>query len=143
MKKNNILLDYEALRCEKCEKDLFKDAKNSKIYLVKEQNGKGIVSFNWACNGECKDQTTKRFKEEGFVITEEILYDLLIPVNFLSWALANMDIMKTQWDVYSNEAYTNMRKFLVAGSQYALRDHSLEEIKRINQIMKEGGTNLF
>jgi hypothetical protein len=131
-KHNDIFDEYQPLSCLQCGKDLFLSPKTSSIVYLKNTKNVRITDIFWTCGGECEETYKSQYEQISFKETKEKLSDLMIPSNYLSWVLANMDVTKSQWSVYENNSYQNLRHLILRLAQYVFRNHTLEEIRNFN-----------
>jgi hypothetical protein len=120
-----------------CNRDLCEDAENSSVIYLKDTTTKKIIDFYWVCDGDCEVLYGDQYEGLDVKETKECLADLMIPSNYLSWSLANLDVVKSQYGVYEDEAYRNLRKLFLTISQFVFRDHTLADIRRINKKVQK------
>ncbi len=136
---------YIPLKCQSCGKDL--------LYTMYERPYNGIVVFledatnedkpifvevYWCCKGAC-DRKLRATKESVNRITAwEDMGDLIIPVYFLDWIFSHFNGLRKSDNTFSDEAFENLKLFIVAISQRVLREMTETEKERVYSLFQIG-----
>lgn len=66
-----------------------------------------------------------------YITQWEDISDVVIPVKYLKWNIAILNRIRNGRDVYSDDAFENLKEFIIATSQIVLKNQSQEDIKRV------------
>ena len=60
--------------------------------------------------------------------------DLVIPAQFLSFVIAIMNRMREFADVYTDEAYKDLKNIIISLAQITMKRQKEEDIRRFNEL---------
>lgn len=144
---SNILTDYHSLNCRYCGKDLLNHESISKYSGIvafvndrcfKKENDyekEHIIDVYWACKGRCDNILQNKYRAIGGWTGWEDISDIIIPSKYLDWNISIMNRLRDGSTIYKEEAYNNLREFIVRVSQFVLRQQTDEQISRYNDLL--------
>lgn len=88
------------------------------------------------CKGECDRKMETVAKEHGYVTSWNDVSDLVIPIEFLKFVIAIMNRMRNSDDIYTDEAYENLKGIIIALAQITMKRQSERDIQRLNSLSK-------
>ncbi len=136
---SNILDKYTPLRCKNCGKDLLeKDIQGLNIIVFQGKYIKGIKyieNIYWSCKGNCDHTSRQYYEEKGLMdIGWEDIQDLVIPRKFIMWICAILNGIKRGNVKYSDEAFENLKEFIIIISQLIVKDTTEKEKEKIKLL---------
>jgi hypothetical protein len=137
LKPSDMFQSYQPLPCMYCKKDLLRSPESAVFGFMKDTLKKKIVEFYWACEEDCASYITTGYEGVHFIHESDFLQNLLIPSNYLSWSLANLDVIRSQTHVYTDDTYRHIRQLFLACSQFVFRNHRVDEFKKLSYDDKE------
>lgn len=131
-----LFADSPNLECIICGKELL------------EQDDKGIVTFweifnedyaehvFWSCRGHCDQvlRITIREKNSKLIDRWEDIADVMMPTIFIKWVMSIMNNQQSG-SKYSDEAFDNLKKFLMQIFPYISRNLTTKEKERVRLLM--------
>lgn len=136
----NLLSEYYPLRCKYCGKDLLQrdilDNYQGIVVFVQdlqyyENNGKHkYVDIYCACKGECDCRMESVARSQGYVTSWNDISDLVIPVEFLRFVIAIINRLRNSRDVYTDEAFEELKKIIISLAQITMKRQSEKDIRR-------------
>lgn len=141
----DILGKYEPLNCAYCGKDLlttsYEDPRKSIIVFIRntEDPNKNIFTdVYWCCKGNCDRQLRKLKEDDNHRTGWDDIDDLMIPIYFLHWLFGVMNLLWNNDDKFTEEALSQIKKFIYILSQRVFRDMNEEERERANRLINLG-----
>ena len=139
--------EYIPIECEKCGKDLLKEMYVTGYsglisYVYKQIEGKEykeeIIDVYCACKTDsCDSVLEKQYWQNGEYLTSwEDLSDLVIPSWYLRNIFSVMNRIKDGEIVFSDVAYKNFKKYMVALAQKTFRELNEEERARVSSLLE-------
>jgi hypothetical protein len=136
---------YVPLKCQACGKDIletmYEKPYNGIVVFLEDRTdfyNPKYVEVYWCCKGEC-DRKLRVAKESSNRITGwEDIGDLIIPVYFLDWIFSHFNGLRNSENLFSDEAFENLKLFIVAISQRVLREMTESERERAYSLLQTG-----
>ena len=144
---HRIVSEYIPLKCKKCDRDLLEALHDEQfiggiIAFVKPLNSdfddhspEKIEEIYWACRGSCDDSITQDYHAQRKYTSWEDINDLAIPIYFLRFVLSSMNIIKAGSKQFSDQAYEQLKDFIMAFSQKVLRETTAKEKAEVKQLI--------
>lgn len=140
----NIFNKYEPLLCEACGKDLLDpslvaDYHGNVIFAYErefyEKTGKiKYVRIYCACKGKCDTTLERKMYEQNYGTSWNDISDVIIPINYLKFIMGVINRMRSGEDVYTDEAFDQLKKIILDLGQVTLREQSAKEIQRVIEL---------
>ncbi|QPQ30418.1 restriction endonuclease [Lysinibacillus sp. JNUCC 51] len=140
----NLFNEYEPLRCKYCEKDLLdrKIIDESIIVFVEdikfsEENNyekSKYVDIYFSCKGRCDSVLEHHYLQQNCITKWEDISDIIIPNKYLSWNMAVLNRVRDGEDVYTDEAFSKLKQFILKVSQLVVKNRSEEQTERLRQL---------
>ena len=137
---SNLLSKYEPLRCKVCGKDLLHrdmlDKYEGIVVFVQDMDyyrcnaGKNkYTEVYCVCKGICdrKMEAIARWND---------ISDLVIPIQFLKFVLAIMNRIREYEDVYTDEAYGDLKNIIISLAQITMKGQSEKDINRVKSLLE-------
>ena len=142
---SNLLTQYMPLRCRVCGKDLLqRDVLDSYSGIVvfaydynyyKNNEAKSFYTDVYCvCKGECDSKMECLKAEENAITGWEDISDLVIPMRFLEFVMAIMNRLRDDEDIYTDEAYDNLKEIIISIAQITMKNQSMKDIQRIHDL---------
>lgn len=135
----NLFYQYEPLECKCCGKDLLADRTGIICFLEADNNDDDYnpntpnkyTAVFWACKGNCDEQLLRKYEKMGhYNIGWEDISDILIPGYFMRWIMGHFNRLRDGDDEYTDEAYSELKSFILRTAQFTLRSQSEADIQR-------------
>lgn len=137
----NLLSEYFPLRCKVCGKDLLQRNILNKyegiIVFVQDKQyydhsyGKHkYTDVYCVCKGECDIKMESIVREYESVTSWNDISDLVIPVQFLKFVISIMNRIKNSRDIFTDEAYENLKEIIISLAQITMKRQLEEDIRR-------------
>lgn len=141
-----IVKSYVPLNCKVCGKDL--------LGTIHDEPYKGVVVFTskndendeevkqiiedvyWCCKGNCDRLLEQEYFKKGLITLWDDISDLIIPSYYLGWIFRHMNFIRDGYRIYTDQAYENLKLFILAISQRVLREMTEKEKERVS-LLKE------
>ena len=140
----NLLSEYCPLRCKVCGKDLLQrdilDHYQGIVVFVQDLQ---YYEDSWkhkytdiycVCKGECDRKMEAVARAHGYVTSWNDVSDLVIPIEFLKFVIAIMNRMRNSDDIYTDEAYENLKGIIITLAQITMKRQSERDIQRANSL---------
>ena len=135
---------YEPLKCEVCGKDLLlqlfeKDysAVIAQIEVKDEESGNYTIEDVYsACKGECDRILDRRAAEQGKMTGWLDLSDMAIPLEYLSRIFAMMNNIRSDSEIYTDEAFHKQKIIMIKLAQKVLRYTTTRERNRYKDLLE-------
>ncbi|EHI9241255.1 restriction endonuclease [Vibrio vulnificus] len=136
-----IFVDEPSLSCKICKKELFdQDDKGivtlwSKLRTDYENEPKTFEYVYWTCRGRCDDvlRHVVRNKNPNVIDGWEDISDVMMPTIFIKWVMSIMNEIKAGV-IYSDEAFENLKTFMLNVFPYISRHLTDKEKERIKSL---------
>jgi hypothetical protein len=143
-----VAREYLPLECKVCRKDLlralYEEEYSGIIVFASEMaigeneesvyHPKEYTDIYFVCKGEHDRQIIQYFKKQGKITSWDDLSDLAIPLNFVKFIMSQLNRLREGTVKYSDEAFDQLKNFVIAMSQKVLRETNVNEIIRVNTI---------
>lgn len=127
----NIFSEYEPLSCNNCGKDLLPQG-DGIIVFKEDPEDDTYVALLWCCKGNCDRILKNKYRSMGYTDAGwEDISDILIPGKYLAWNMAVLNRIQQGIDKYNEEAFNNLKQFILRASQMVLRSQNEEQIRRL------------
>lgn len=146
-----IVSRYVPLTCKHCGKDLLGTIHDEPyqgvvVFAVQNNNdNEGIESKQviddvyWCCKGKCDRYLEQEYYEKKKMITLwDDISDLIIPSNYLGLIFRHMNFIRDGYRIYTDQAYENLKLFILALSQRVLREMTEKEKERVAELKEIG-----
>jgi hypothetical protein len=141
-----IVSEYVSLTCQFCGKDLLESMNEKQydgnvVFLVdiSSDDGKQVVKeVYWCCKGNCDEKLERKKEKHNLVTSWDDIGDLIIPSYFLGWIFRHMGLFRDGYRQYTDEAFTNLKLFILAVSQRVLREMTEKEKERVTEVNEIG-----
>ncbi len=136
-----IFSDESSLRCKVCSKNLLEQDDKGIITLWHklrtdyESESEYIEHIFWTCRGHC-DRTLAhriRSKQKNLIDGWEDISDVMMPTVFIKWIMVIMNQQRSGTK-YSDEAYENLKVFILKIFPYISRHLTSKEKNRIQTL---------
>lgn len=142
---SNLLTKYAPLRCKVCGKDLLHrdilDEYKGIVVFVQDMdyyhknNGRTrYTEVYCTCKGLCDRKMENLPRSYNNITAWNDISDLVIPVQFLSFVIAIMNRMRELADVYTDEAYKDLKNIIISLAQITMKRQKEEDIRRFNEL---------
>jgi hypothetical protein len=141
---SNIFNEYASLKCEVCGKDLLESdtihgysavvvlAFDTDYYY--EKNIHRYKKVYWSCKGACDKKLQQETYSDGLSNGWEDISDLSIPYQFLKWNMAILNRLRSGVDEYDDEAFKQLKEFIICMCQIVYKNQSESDLKRIMSL---------
>lgn len=144
---SNLLSKYEPLRCKVCGKDLLHrdmlDKYEGIVVFVQDMDyyrcnaGKNkYTEVYCVCKGICDRKMEAIARSYGNITGWNDISDLIIPVQFLKFVLAIMNRIREYEDVYTDEAYGELKNIIISLAQITMKGQSEKDINRVKSLLE-------
>lgn len=142
---SNLFSEYSPLRCKVCGKDLLHrdmlDKYKGIVVFVQDMeyfhNNDGKARYTdvyCVCKGECDTKIDRQVRTQGNITSWEDISDLVIPVHYLKFVIATMNQIRNCEEVYTDEAYDNLKSIIISLAQITMKKQSEDDIKRVKAL---------
>lgn len=142
---SNLLSEYAPLRCKVCGKDLLHrdilDKYKGIVVFVQNtdyyrRNGgkKMYTEVYCVCKGDCDKKMRTLARPYKYITSWNDISDLVIPVQFLKFVLAIMNRVRVFEDVYTDEAYEDLKGIIISLAQITMKRQSEQDINRVKSL---------
>jgi len=135
-----LFIEDPSLKCMVCGKELLtKDYMNLiAVWKKTEEDGnKYIKKITWSCKGHCDDIMNFTFRqtdpEYEYIDGWEDISDIMIPTTFLRWIMSTLNEHRNGV-TYSNEAFENLKHFLIQVFPHISRHLTTDEQERLSAL---------
>ena len=141
------IIEYASLKCEICGRDLLEadsiHGYNAIVVMAfdreyyYEKNIHRYKKIYWSCKGTCDKKIQHKVFSDGLSDGWEDISDLAIPYQFLKWNMAILNRLRDGVDEYDDEAFKQLKEFIICMSQIVYKNQSESDFERImslNQI---------
>lgn len=137
-----IFQDKPSLKCKVCKKELLDTDDKGVITLWKrirtdyETEPEHFEHIFWTCRGNCDRALTRYIhsKTTGLIDGWEDIKDVMMPTVFIKWVMTVLNEQHTG-TVYSEEAFEDLKKFLLNVYPFACRHLTGNEKERVQSLM--------
>lgn len=132
---SNLLGQYQPLNCSYCLKDILLEPKGSVAVFIRENitNNRGvIIDFQTLCSDKCSHKIKREYNSSKFSFVEYNIEELTVPFNFLSWSVANFEVLHNVPNFFVNKSFFQFKTFYTTLSQCVMRNQTEEEISHVN-----------
>ena len=142
---SNLFSEYSPLRCKVCGKDLLHrdmlDKYKGIVVFVQDMeyfhNNDGKIRYTdvyCVCKGDCDTRIDRQVRTQGNITGWEDISDLVIPVHYLKFVIATMNQIRNCEEVYTDEAYDNLKSIMISLAQITMKKQSEDDIKRVKAL---------
>lgn len=139
---SNLLSKYAPLRCKVCGKDLLHrdilDKYKGIVVFVQDMDyyecndGKNKYTEVYSvCKGTCDKKMEVLARPYKYITGWNDISDLVIPVQFLKFVLAIMNRIREHKDVYTDEAYEDLKSIIISLAQITMKRQTKHDINRV------------
>jgi hypothetical protein len=144
---SNFLGKYKPLECKYCGEDLLLTPNINKyegiiIFFEKLESGnlsnrpRQIEMVYWVHKGDCDKKMLNAYRSCGWLYDSwEDISDIIIPGKYMCWIMAILNNIHSGQDVYTDDAYKQLKEFIITVSQLTLRNQTGEELNRLNNLL--------
>ena len=136
---------YVPLECYACGKDvletMYKNPYSGIVVFLQDHTDEKLPvtrEVYWCCKGSCDRKLQKQRLALNYITGWEDMGDLIIPAYFLDWVFTIFNNLRSGKEQYTDEAFENLKRFIVAISQRVLREMSGSERERVYSLLKIG-----
>ena len=129
-----VAKEIAPLVCASCKKDI-EDLELGLYALVIEKETKQIVGVYFAHKGTCDHALEKEAVKSGRTTKWTQLSDATIPQRFMEILITTINQLRSQKGRWSAQGWDKWKKALLVMSQYAFRETSSEERKRLEVLV--------
>lgn len=141
----NLLEEYSPLRCQVCGRDLLQrdilDQYKGIVVFVQDmeyyEKSEGRNKFTdvyCVCKGSCDRKMNSVTRTYSYITSWEDISDLVIPFQFLKFVIAIMNRIRSSKDIYTDEAYDNLKRIIISLAQITMKRQSEKDIKRVKAL---------
>lgn len=136
-----IFVEKPSLKCKVCQKELLEQDDNGVIQLwtrIREDYEKEPKYFEhvfWTCRGRCDDvlEHHVRSQNRNLIDSWEDISDVMLPTMFIKWVMSILNEQRSGVE-YSDEAFENLKEFLLQIFPYVSRHLTSKEKDRIRSL---------
>lgn len=138
---SNLFSTYTPLKCKVCGKDLLESESihgDSGVIVMAydrqtyyDNHVHKYMDIYWACKGNCDRSLERAANSNGLSTGWEDISDLVIPYNFLKWNIAILNRIRSCTDQYEDQAFEDLKEFIICISQIVYKNQSDKDIQRI------------
>lgn len=134
-----IFAEEVKLNCKQCGANLLdRDAKGIIVYWKRsnEETGyrtKRVEHVYWCCKGACDRRLKEMHYSKGLIDAWEDIPELMIPIGYIRIAISVMNELNEGIE-YSEEAFSQMKDFLLNIYPFVCREPTSKESGRINEL---------
>lgn len=136
-----IFVDKPSLKCKICEKELLEQEDNGVITLwqrIRKDYDKEPEYFEhvfWTCRGRCDDVLIHHIRSQNKNLIDgwEDISDVMMPTIFIKWVMSIMNEQRAGV-IYSDEAFENLKHFLLQVFPYVSRHLTSKEKDKIKSL---------
>lgn len=143
---SNLLSEYLPLRCKVCGRDLLHrdilDKYKGIIVFVQDMdyyhsnNGKNrYMDVYCVCKGQCDRKMEALAHSYRNITAWNDISDLVIPVQFLRFVIGIMNQIRNGKDIYTDDAYDNLKNIVISLAQITMKRQSEDDIKRVQLLL--------
>lgn len=136
-----IFVEKPSLKCKVCKKELFDQEDNGVITLWSrmrtdyENEKEHFEHVFWTCRGHCDSALSAYIRKQNSNLIDgwEDISDVMMPTIFIKWVMSIMNEQRTGI-VYSEEAFENLKEFLLQIFPYVSRHLTNKELERVKSL---------
>lgn len=136
-----IFVSKPSLKCKACDKELLEQDDNGVITLWQiirkdfEKDPQHFVHVFWTCRGHCDGALTRHIRSNSTNLIDdwEDISDVMMPTIFIKWVMSIMNEQRSGV-IYSDEAFANLKEFLLQIFPYVSRHLTSKEKERIQSL---------
>ena len=136
-----IFTEKPSLKCKVCEKELLGENVNGIITLWQrmrtdyERDPEHFEHVFWVCRGRCDSALGNYIRSKDNTLFDgwEDISDVMMPTIFIKWVMSIMNEQKSGV-IYSEEAFSNLKEFLLQVFPYVSRQLTKKEIERVKSL---------
>ena len=136
-----IFVEPPSLKCKVCEKELFEQddqgvitlwSKMRSDYVNEKEHFEGVY---WTCRGRCDDALshTIRASHDDLIDGWEDISDVMMPTIYIKWVMSITNQLR-DGVTYSDEAFENLKSFMIAIFPYISRNLTNKEKERVKSL---------
>lgn len=138
-----VFNEYIPINCEVCKKDLlqslFVEEYQGNIIYVKDLNGgtnpETVVDIYCVCKGDCDNNLTAQLQENNKYSSWNDISDVVLPPEFIRFIFSIMNKIRDNEIIFTDEAFSKLKDFIMAISQKVVRSTTEEERKRFLDLL--------
>lgn len=136
-----IFAESSSLKCKVCEKELLEQEDNGIIQIWQrirsdyESEPERIEFVFWTCRGHCDDVLRHYIHDKHPKVIDgwEDISDVMMPTIFIKWVMSIIN-KQHRGTLYSDEAFKELKQFLLQIFPYAARHLTTKEKERIDSL---------
>lgn len=136
-----IFAEGSSLKCRVCEKELLEQEDNGIIQIWQkirsdyESEPEHIEFVFWTCRGHCDDVLRHYIHDKHPKVIDgwEDISDVMMPTIFIKWVMSIMNKQR-RGTLYSDEAFQELKQFLLQIFPYVARHLTTKEKSRIDSL---------
>lgn len=138
-----IFAEDPSLQCKVCQKELLSQEDKGVITLWQrkrtdyEKEPEYFEYIFWTCRGNCDralQQYIRKQTNNSLIDGWEDIGDVIMPTVFIKWVMSIMNEMRSG-TIYSDEAFSDLKKFLLNVYPFACRHLTEKEKERVQSLM--------
>ena len=135
-----IFSESPKLICAYCQKNLLEPQPSGIIVFWErhrkdyEKEPQRYEEIYWCCKGHCDDKLSKPRHGRNMIDGWEDIPDVIIPHVFIKWVMTSLNELRGGTE-YSDQAFSNFKKFLLNIYPFVTRNLSSEEKERLESLM--------
>lgn len=136
-----LFVESPSLKCMVCGKELLEYDNYLNLLVAWKktgENGKShIKKITWSCKGHCDHKLEHEFRKSDpdfeYIDSWEDIADIMIPTIYLRWVMGTLNEHRLG-DTYTDEAFENLKHFLIQVFPYVSRHLTEKEKERLNSL---------
>lgn len=136
-----IFVEKLSLKCKVCEKELLEQDDPGVIQLwsrIRKDYEKEPERFEyvfWTCRGRCDELLARHLRGQSKNLIDgwEDISDVMMPTIFIRWVMSIMNEQRSGVE-YSDEAFENLKEFLLQVFPYVSRHLTSKEKERVKSL---------
>lgn len=136
-----LFIDSPRLKCKVCNKELFEQEDKGIVQVWQrmredyEKEPEYIEHIFWVCRGHCDNVLSSfiRHRNSNLMDGWDDVSDIMIPTVYMKWIMSTINNLQ-EGTIYSDEAFKNLKEFLLQVFPYVSRHLTSQEKERINNL---------
>lgn len=141
-----IFADDLEIKCEYCGKNLLEEKSGIFVLLREPSDMESEVYVRnpykdgyFSCKGQCDRVVKSRYFEDGILLDEWVdITDFLSPTSYIKKQMAWMNSFQIDGEKLEKPAFDKLKKLFLNTFPYISREQTMEEKKRIKELLEHG-----
>lgn len=139
-----IFVEDPSLQCKVCQNELLYQQKDKGVITLWQRKRTDYETepeyfeyIFWTCRGNCDQilqQQIRKLTNNSLIDGWQDIGDVMVPSVFIRWAISIMNEMRSG-TIYSDEAFSDLKKFLMNVYPFACRHLTEKEKERVQSLM--------